>query len=226
MDRAGVPDWSLPFLTNWTHLHQVTLLTNVVQTTHLLLVNLGPASPPPVSYALVSSFFCLFPVQVSYDPTTSSRFISKIAFSMQPFVIVQHRPVLIHLSPHSTLLTPLPSGNKYLRSISSARQRWTDLTQKSLHLGREIDTSTDELYDTLVTDASERKHTFTGHLITLSDKWQIQSNPSYLCISRISYLQWRQWIRNASHPIQIHDGNSHSAWKTDSSFHSNKFQPE
>lgn len=86
------------------------------------------------------------------------------------------------------------------------------MTLKSLYLGRERDTSADDLQDTLVTEALELKHTSAEYLITLSGKWQIQSGSSYVCISHTSYLQsiaveWECVLPNGS--------NSHSAWHTD-----------
>lgn len=49
--------------------------------------------------------------------------------------------------------------------------------------GRERDTSTGELYDNLITDASELKRSLTEPLIALLGKWQIQSGPELTWVS-------------------------------------------
>ena len=50
-------------------------------------------------------------------------------------------------------------------------------------------TSADNLFDNLVTNASGLKHTFTEHWVALLNKWQVLSGVSHLCVFHASYNQ-------------------------------------
>lgn len=116
-----------------------------------------------------------FLISASYDPATSSKFIAKNAFSVEPFLMAHHCPVVIHLaiSTAHTCTSPLQQ-QVFMKHFLCARQGWLDMTLRILCLGNETDTSTDALYDNLISDAWELKHTSTEHLMTLLGKWQIQ----------------------------------------------------
>lgn len=124
---------------------------------------------------------------ISYGPATSSRFISKNAFSMEPFLLAQHCPVLTHLSIPTAHCLHLsrPATSPYEASPLCR----TRLTRQDLEdiVSRKGDYMTCELYYCLVTDSAELKHfSWTlGNTLKVSGKFSLVL--SHLCTSHTSY---------------------------------------
>lgn len=90
------------------------------------------------------------------------------------------------LNPHSTACTSPLQPQALMKHLFLCQARMHRHGLDELVSGRERDTSTGELYDNLITDASELRRSLTEPLIALLGKWHIQSGPELTWVSPTS----------------------------------------